>query len=263
MDMAGPALVLTCAVLLAPVAACAQTSPTLAPPPSVAAVTGRSLLVPGLGQLAMGQKRGWGYLAVEAALWAWWTNRRAAGADARNGYRDLAWSEARGGVTPRADGAWAYYETLSKWTRSGAFDTDPNRSGVQPETDVSTYNGSIWKLARDVYLPAGQTPHEGDSAYQDALAYYERRAYASSFLWDWSGKDQALHSYKDLIRKSDDGFRQATTALGAVLANHLLSGADAYVSSHLPGDAGLRVLAPPLAGRPTGWSLVLHMGVPR
>ncbi len=225
--------------------------------PMPAAVAGRSLLLPGWGQHALGQRRSWAYLAVEATLWAYWANRRSAGADARDAYRDLAWGEARIGSASRVDGDWPYYETLEKWTRSGVYDADPARSGVQPEADPSTYNGYVWSLARGQFLQAGE-PDESDPGYAQALAYYERRAYGAAFLWDWSGKDTALRRYEGLIRDSDDRFHQATTALGAVLANHLLSAADAFVSARLPGDAGLRIAPGTAAGR-SGWTLALRL----
>jgi hypothetical protein len=226
--------------------------------PTPAAVAGRSLLVPGWGQHVLGQKRAWLYLGVEAALWALWADRRSLGSDAREAYRDLAWSEARLATGARTDGSWAYYETLEKWTRSGAWDRDPARTGVQPEDDPDTYNGSIWQRARDLYFPPGSVPSEGDPAYERALAYYAQHAYGEAFLWDWSGKEAALLRYQGLIRTSDDRFRQATTALGAVLANHLLAGVDAWLSARAPAEVRLRV-APGSAVGPAGWTLGVRL----
>ncbi len=245
--------------------------PRRAGPPGVAdplsmptrpAVALRSLLVPGWGQHTLGQRRAWAYAALEAGLWALWLDRRGDAADARSRYRDLAWREARGGSGIGADGDWAYYEVVSKWTRSGAFDANAGASGVQPEEDATTYNGSIWKLARDLYLPGGQRIVEGQ-AFHDALSYYEKRAYRDGFLWDWSAKGDALQRYKDLIRRSDGRFRQATATLGAVLANHVLAGADAFVSARVPGSGGLRLLPPPPGAPYPGWRLVVQMGARR
>jgi hypothetical protein len=220
------------------------------------AVAARSLLVPGWGQLARSQRRGWAYLAVEAVLWAIWAERRDAGADLRVAYRDLAWTEGRLSAGTRVDGDWTYYENLSKWKRSGAFDRDPQAPGLQPEEDPATFNGSIWALARDLYLGSG-LPAPGEPSFDEALAYYRERAYPDPLLWDWTGREPALDAYKDLIRQSDDRFREATTAVGAVLANHLLSATDAYLSAAAGRRAGLRVVPP---SRVRGWAFTLHLG---
>lgn len=231
-----------------PTAVAAQTRADVVPAPAAAA---RSLVVPGWGQLALGQRRAFAYAAAEAILWALWADRRGAGNDLRRAYRDLAWQTARHpGGSSRQDGPWAYYETLSKWARSGLFDRDATLPGVQPEEDPATFNGSIWALARALHLGGGAgAPVDPDAAYEAAVAWYRERAYGDGFLWDWTGKGDALEEYRELIHGSDDRFRQATAALGAVLANHVLSGTDAFLSARLPGTAEVRVAAP-LPGEP-------------
>jgi len=225
--------------------------------PTPIAVAGRSLLLPGWGQLAQSQKRGWAYLAAEAVLWAVWVERRNAGADLRVAYRDLAWTEGRLPAGSRVDGDWTYYENVSKWKRSGTFDRDLQAPGLQPENDPSTFNGSIWALARDLYF-GNVPPVPGEPAFEQALAYYRQRAYPDALLWDWTGREGALGEYKDLIRQSDDRFRQATAAVGAVLANHFLSATDAYLSAGARRPAGLRVVPP---SEVRGWGLTLRLGV--
>jgi hypothetical protein len=170
------------------------------------------------------------YAAAEAALWVLWADRRARAGDLRRGYRDLAWTTARGGSGPRRDGPWSYYETLTKWLRSGAFDRDPSTPGIQPEEDPATFNGSVWSLARAIHMGGGVTG-PGDPRYEAAVTWYGERAYREDFLWDWTGREPALAEFRNLIDGSDRRFRQATAALGAVLANHLLSAADAFLSS--------------------------------
>lgn len=213
------------------------------PSPGPAGVAARSLLLPGWGQHVQGQRRGLAYAAAEVVLWALWRDRRARGNDFRDAYRDLAWDAARNASASRTDGDWNYYETLSNWQRSGAWDRDPATPGVQPEDDPGTFNGSIWRLAQGLHF-GGAEPGPGDPRYEAALAYYGRRAYGEAFLWDWTGKEQERAEFKDLIDGSDQRYRQATSALGAVLANHLLSAADAYLSAQVPGEARLRVWAP-------------------
>jgi hypothetical protein len=130
------------------------------------------------------------------------------------------------------DGPFAYYETLSMWVRSGAFDADPDAEGVP--TDPM------------------------DASYRRALDYYRDRAYGTAFLWDWSGRDEDRLTLGGLIRRSDDRFRQATAALGAVLANHVLSGVDAYVSARLRHPSEVRLA--PWTERPgSGWTLTLRL----
>lgn len=198
--------------------------------PSVAKPVVLSAVVPGVGQLTLGQRRGWLYLALEAVAWGFYLDRRAAGVDGRDAYRDFAWEEARLHAQPRVEGEFDYYETMSKWDRSGAYDVDPDASGVQPESDMTTYNGNIWTRATGIFVP-GDDPPEVDPGYQRALAYYSDRAYRSAFLWDWRGDEGARGTYTDMIKSSDDYFRQATNVLGAIIANHLVSAVDAFFSA--------------------------------
>lgn len=219
-----------------------------------ASATLRSLALPGWGQWTLGQRRGAAYLAAEAALWVVWADRRARAGDLRDGYRDLAWTAARGGTGPRRDGPWSYYETLTKWRRSGAFDRDPSAPGIQPEEDPSTFNGSVWSLARAIHLGGGNGG-PGDPRHAAAVAWYGERAWGEDFLWDWTGKEPALAEFRDLIDGSDRRFRQATSVLGAVLANHLLSGADAFLSSRTPAVPKASVA--PAFATPTGGGVQL------
>jgi hypothetical protein len=219
--------------------------------------TFQSLLLPGLGQHTLGQKRKWLYAGLEAVGWVVYLDRRSAGSDYRDRYRDWAWNEGRIQSGPRIDGDFEYYETLSKWTRSGAYDADAGRDGIQPESDPATYNGSIWALAERIYLPGGGPVPETDPAYQDALGYYQARAYDMAFLWDWSPTPGGKEEMTRLIEASDDRFRQATTTLGLVIANHVISAADAYLASRgraLP----VKLSMVPLAQRDGAtWSAVL------
>lgn len=219
------------------------------PPPlsslGPAAAAGRSLVLPGWGQWHLGQRRAWAYLLVEAGVWAVHLELQASGRHFSDLYRDAAWTTGRIQAGSRVEGPWAYYEAMTEWTRSGAFDADPNRPGIQPEEDPSTFNGAKWALARGIYFPEGTVPAETDPAYQAALAYYEKRSFGTAYLWDWTGKDAALAEYKHLINRSDARFREASATLGAVLANHLLSAVDAYVSARGGPRSALRVTPEP------------------
>ncbi|KPJ79437.1 MAG: hypothetical protein AMS19_11225 [Gemmatimonas sp. SG8_23] len=206
-----------------------------------------SAVLPGAGQHLLGQNRKWVYLALEATGWFFYLDRRSKGNDLAVAYRDFAWVEARIQSGERVDGDFDYYEKLTQWQRSGLFDADPSAAGVQPETDPDTYNGSIWELATGIFLPDGPEPPASDPRYQRALQYYAERGYGTEFLWDWTGTGEAQEEYGDLISASDERYRQATNALGAIIANHVVSAVDAYLSSRgVPTPSEIRV-APTVA----------------
>ncbi len=208
------------------------------PAPSIALASALSAVLPGAGQYALGQDRAWAYLALEAAGWFAWINRRGAGNDARAAYRDYAWEVGRVQSSARTDGDFDYYETMSKWDRSGAFDSDPGAAGLQPEVDPSTFNGSIWALATRLFPEPAVDPDPAPRA--EALDYYRERAYGSSFLWNWSiAPDGSRSTFGGLIEESDARFRQATNVLGLILANHVVSSVDAFVSARSRAELAL------------------------
>lgn len=229
---------------------------------SPARVTLLSALVPGAGQYVQGQRRAWVYVALEALGWVAYAERRSAGADLRSRYRDFAWTEARLRAGPRIDGDFDYYETLTHWQRSGSFDADGAMAGVQPEPDPATFNGSIWALATQLFLPGGPGVPEDDPQYQRALDYYRQRAYGPEFLWDWTGTGMAQDELASLIRRSDDRFRQATSILGLVFANHLVSMVDAYVSSRAPGASVRSAFVPSPGSGGLMWTTRVKLAAP-
>jgi hypothetical protein len=104
---------------------------------------------------------------------------------------------------------------------------------------------------------------ESDPAYQSALAYYRDRAYGTEFLWDWSGEEGAQSEFADLIVESDERFRQATNVVGAVIANHLVSAVDAYLSARgRSAPIRIRAAPAPLTGR-SRWSVLVELEAPR
>lgn len=193
-----------------------------------------SLAVPGLAQQRMGQRRWIAYAGIELLTAFLYVRTRGQARDARAAYRDFAWDAARAGVVggPRRDGPFAYYETLSQWRRSGAWDSDVARPGVQPESDPATYNGSIWALARDLF-GVGAGNHEESPEYLRALDYYRQRGYGPDFLWAWQEGSGDQARFGSLIRRSDQGFRDARRALWTLAANHLLSALDGFVAVRL------------------------------
>jgi hypothetical protein len=201
-------------------------SPWYAPP--------LSALVPGLGQGLLRQQRGIVYLAAEGYLIL-----RALGAqrDARrerDAYREIARTVARAGFgADRPDASWEYYERLQHVLESGAFNTTPG-AALSPETDPATFNGSIWRLARETFWrDPDVAPDPTSGEYQRALAFYERRAVGESFRWSWRDAQLEQDLYRQTIDRSNDASRQARQMVGLLLANHALSLVDAYVSVRL------------------------------
>jgi len=198
-----------------------------------------SLVVPGAGQLWAKQDRGLIYLATEAFVLSRYLQlsrdaRRSAGR-----YRDLAFAVARRGFTTvRRDTVFEYYETMERFTTSGEFDRDPG-PGLAPEDDPTTFNGSVWLLARRTFWADPDTPPPPTSPeYQLALKFYGDHAVGPDFRWTWGNAPLEQQEFRETIRSSDDAFRRAQNQLGLLLANHLVSAIDALISSRL--TAGLR-----------------------
>lgn len=211
-----------------------------------------SALLPGAGQRLLGQDRWTAYAAAEIWAWIQFLDKRREGKKLQRRYQDLAWYVARrisSGV--RTDAGWDYYEALTQYESSGVYDRDPQEPGVQPETDPSTYNGRIWTLAQEIYLPEDpEIPaDEGSKAYMEAVQYYLSRAYKPDLAWNWGANSLHRKEYIDLIRASDENLRHSTTMIGVILANHLLSAVDALVSGRLrmvpPEEPRVAVLLQP------------------
>jgi hypothetical protein len=203
------------------------------------AVMVASALLPGAGQALLGEPRWFAFVAAEAWGWITYVDRRDAARDLEQRYKDLAWSVARRvSVGERRDTAFEYYEALSQFEASGAFDADPTRPGVQPETDVDTFNGDTWRLARSLFLPGGVNLPETSVEYQRALDYYMARAIPSGYAWSWGGGRLEQQRFNELIHASDEAFRDATFVIGAIIANHIASAVDALIAARLSRAAG-------------------------
>jgi hypothetical protein len=229
--------------------------------PELAEFSGRaavaSAILPGSGQWILGQRRWALYVALEGAAWFEYARRRSDGRRLREAYRELAWRVARepvfGGT--RIDADLEYYEAMTRFPASGEFDLEPGTPGVLPESDPETYNGSIWLLAQQLFLPPDAPPDESSPEYARALEYYVDRGVPSELRWDWRGEDAERARFGGLIRDSDEALRRSTTMLGVVIGNHVLSSIDAMISSRVRQFAGdgarveLRIV--PLDAAPT------------
>lgn len=202
--------------------------------PSALETTLASAMLPGGGQLILRQKRAAAYLAVEAAGLVQHFSEKRKGRRERDRYRRIAYTVARAGFSPDGPrGDWDYYERMGKFVASGAFDGVPG-GGVDPETDIETYNGTIWLLARETYWrDAADSPAEATPEYAAALRFYSDRAVRDDMRWSWAGQPEAFQGFRSAIDASNSAFRSATQSAGIVLANHFLSAVDAYVSVNM------------------------------
>lgn len=200
-----------------------------------------SAIVPGAGQYAIGLGRWVPYVAVEAWSWITYFRRYEDFENLQGRYRSLAEEVARRVSTnPSLVGPWPYYEAMEYWSASGAYDVDPRRQGVQPETDRATYNGNQWELARAIHFPSTGAFPPGTPEYERALTYYSQTAIHPDYAWSWGENDLEQQIYRELIRRSDEAHRDGGRALSVVLANHLISAVDALIAAR-SGDAASRL----------------------
>lgn len=190
-----------------------------------------SLLVPGLGQLRLGDDRFMAYAGTELYLWTKYVKDLRELGRQRQAYKTLARDVARyfysrGGP----DGEWDYYEVMAKgYLESGAYSLAAG-GAVVPETDPETYNGHIWRLALRTFWGNPETPPPvGSAAYNDALALYQRRAVPPELRWSWRNSQLERDLYRRAISRANDSFRRATVGGSLIVANHLLSAVDAFV----------------------------------
>lgn len=210
-----------------------------------------SLVVPGSGQLLEGHDRGLVYLATEV----WFLARALAlsqqGRRERARLQNIALDVARRGFTTTgATGSWDYYEAMSEWVESGAYNTSTT-GGFQPETDTLTYNGAMWLLARRNYwVNPDSMPPDTSAAYLAAVKFYEQRAFGAQFRWSWRNARLELDEYRNAIYQSNQGYQEATNYLGALVVNHLASVVDAFITARLGRGAARAVPQVGVSGSP-------------
>ena len=69
-----------------------------------------------------------------------------------------------------------------------------------------------------------------------AIGFYEGRAYEQLYRWSWTNAPLEYAAFVSLIDESNEANRLAMIDLGIVIANHLLSTVDAYVTLRLRSD---------------------------
>ena len=200
-----------------------------------------SAVVPGSGQAVLGQDRWLAFAAVEGmALVRYATDLREARRQRRE-YRSLADRVARamyGGTRPVGD--FAYYEHMERYVESGVFDEVPG-GALDPETDSATFNGATWLLARQTYWPDPEVPPApGSVEYERAVAFYLQRAVGPEFRWSWRDAQLEQDLFRRAIAGSNAAFRRSAQDVAVLLANHVLSTVDAYVTLRIRRGARRR-----------------------
>lgn len=198
-----------------------------------------SLLMPGSGQVLLRQDRFMAYLAVEAWAMVEFANLRTEARRQQSRYRGLARDVARSlyGARPPV-GTWPYYEAMEKYVESGVFDRLPGGE-VDPELDVETHNGAMWLLARQNFWSDPDVPPLPTTAkFRNAMNFYLDRAIRAEYRWSWRNAQLEQDLYVRTIRRYNSSLSEARQALGVVIANHLLSGVDAFVTLRVEGLDG-------------------------
>ena len=203
-----------------------------------------SAIFPGSGQALLRQQRSLAYIVAEAFMVIQASRSQADFADARKQYRRIAADVARLSFgADRPVGPWEYYETLANpgFTSSGSYDLAIGGK-FTPESDVATYNGRQWLLARELYWTSPiERPAENSAEYLKALSFYQARAVQGSFRWTWRDNQNAKELYVQAIDEANQNRQRGVSMVGLVAANHLLSMVDAYIAVRLRryGGAGI------------------------
>jgi hypothetical protein len=230
-----------------------------------------SALLPGSGQAMLDQNRFLPYLALEAFAWVKYLADSREGARQRDGYRRLARIVARSEFSSTAPtGNWEYYERMEHYIESGVYDAIPGGT-IQPEPDTTTYNGSVWLLARETYWEdPNVSPDPASDAYAKAIRFYAQRAVTPDYRWSWRDAQLEQDLFRRTIARSNDYYRRAAQDLAVVIANHVLSTVDSYVTVRLRsrrGAAGRTApgldLGPPGDAGADGYDLTFRLPLPR
>lgn len=203
-----------------------------------------SAILPGSGQAVVGSSRAVPFLAIEAFAWTSFVRHSLQYRRRRDGYRDLAANVARAEFTSvRPHGDFAYYERMTHYQVSGRYDLVAG-GGIEPETDTTTYNGAVWLLARRTYWrDPSIAPDTSSSDWVRAVTFYRERAYDQLYRWSWANAPREYAAFLSLIDRSNDANRHAMLDLGVVIANHVLSTVDAYITLRLRRDPQRREFA--------------------
>jgi hypothetical protein len=181
-----------------------------------------SAVVPGSGQLSLGNARGVVYASLELLMWLKREKDRREQASEEGRFRALARDVARVHyATNPPEGEWhPYYEDVRDWIESGEY--SQSNTGLVPPTDLRTFNGFLWAQIR---------PRWPDSL--SALTEYEARAVKPEFRWSW----RQAQLYWDIYRRSTERRNNLAQSVRndeiILAANHLISFIDAFTMVRL------------------------------
>lgn len=180
-----------------------------------------SAIVPGSGQLLLGDDRFVAYAAVE--FLGWWKYFKDSHDQAiqEATFKDIARRVARSHFsTTLPDGPWSYYEDMRDFLESGRYSLSDVT--VVPETDTTTFNGQKWLLELRTHP---------DSA--SALAQYERDAIKPNFQWSWRNAQLQFDLYSRATILRNEAYLAGVHDLTIIGLNHLLSMVDAFTTLRL------------------------------
>ncbi len=164
-----------------------------------------SMAVPGAGQLVQGEKRGYLYLLVEAAMWGGFYYLDKQGLEERGDYEDYVianWNLA------------AYQDFFDENCLEDPYDYANGCRPLAPEGSQEFFE-DVGKY--DVYWPWWS----GDGSPNDV-----------------STEDMALRDeYWDMRKESNGHLRQARYFMMAALLNHVVSALDSFFIARAPADA--------------------------
>jgi hypothetical protein len=181
-----------------------------------------SAVVPGGGQLVLGEGRFLVYTVIEVIGWWNYQKNRNELSHETEVFKAIASGVARAPFTANPqDREWAYYEQMRDFLESGPYSTVEN-GPVTPPTDITTYNGYKWQLAL-----------QNNATRAAALADYDRVAAKPDFQWSWKNHRLERDIFIRTIALRNDAYQRGSNYLLAVGANHVLSMIDAFATIRL------------------------------
>jgi hypothetical protein len=165
-----------------------------------------SLLLPGMGELSMGEKgRATGFFIAEGLIWTSFIYWEVAGHLRKDNYIEQAMLNAGVGVSQESDDYWRLV---------GQFESS---SGSGP----GSYEEDLRREARDLYPT--------DPAAQDA--YVTSKLPTGDRAWDWASPD-LLASYSDTRESSKEAYNRAQYSFAAAILNRIVSVIDVQLLRH-------------------------------
>jgi hypothetical protein len=156
-----------------------------------------SLLLPGMGQLSMGEKgHAIPFFIAEGLIWTSYAYWRVAGNLREDDYIEQAQRNAGVGVSDAEDDYWSI---VGQYSRS---------SGEGPDS----YEEDLRRDAREIY--------PSDPAAQDA--YVAENLPTGDEAWEWSTEDLRVQ-YRDTRESANTAFHRAKYSFAAALVNRVVS----------------------------------------